>query len=105
MRRSCLDLDAPVGLELLADARVDVAIGPDDEVELVDLGLRRHRPRSGLRVALPRQHEAGRAGHRSSNERAAIDAAVNLIVHGKSPVSPRRVSMSRARRVPSRGSA
>ena len=40
------DLDAPVGLELLGDARVDVAVGPDHEVEAIDLALGRLAPRT-----------------------------------------------------------
>jgi len=43
-----IDLDTPIGFELLGDPAVDVAIGPDDEVEAIDLALRRHAPRTAL---------------------------------------------------------
>src|SRR6516225_494755 len=36
--------NAPVSFEFCRDLRVDVAIGPDDEVQLVHFGLGRYRP-------------------------------------------------------------
>ena len=64
-----LDLDAPVGLELLGDARVDVAVGPDHEVEAIDLALGRHAPRAGL-LAEGSLRQSGQAETRGCAENA-----------------------------------
>ena len=57
-RDSRINRHAPVGFELLGDAGVDVAIGPDDEVQSVDLALGRRGPRPGALA----ERCAGRAG-------------------------------------------
>ena len=74
-----LDLHAPVGLELPGDAGVDVAIGPDHEVELVDLGPWRRGPWS---------RALGQRGARA--QQAAAEAAAQAAP--EQPGAPRTAS-------------
>ena len=69
------DRDAPVLLELRRDLAVDVAIGPDDEVEPIDLALRLGRPGPVGREPEPRQAEPAEPRKRRGARRGAKEAA------------------------------
>jgi hypothetical protein len=85
-----IDLDAPVGLELLGDARVDVAVGPDDEIEAIDLALGSHAPRAGL-LAESSPRQSGRAETRGRAENAPpaqLPFAHQIVAHVVPPFAP-----------------
>ena len=81
------DRDAPVLLELRRDLAVDVAIGPDDEVELVELGFRCHGPGTGLLAeGATRQARQAEPGGRTENTTPAqLPFADEVVTHVMPP--------------------
>ena len=82
-----LDGNAPVRLELRRNLCVDVAVGPDHEIDRVDLGLGRNRPRSGtLRKGIAATEQ--RSTCSGSQEVAAPDpaASVKFRIHVEPPI-------------------
>ena len=80
------DRNAPVRFELGLDLGVDVAVGPDDEVDLVHLGLGRYRPGSGgLResIASPSSGHPGGGHEKFAPTQAARGR--KFPVHAKAP--------------------
>ena len=85
-----IDLDAPVGLELLGDARVDVAVGPDDEVEASTLllGATLHGP-PGWPKAPPDSPASAETGRGPQNATPAqLPFADEIVAHVVPPFAP-----------------
>src|SRR4029079_2124082 len=82
-----VDLDAPIRLELLGDLGVDVAVGPNDEVQPVDLAFRRLAPRPArLSEGTRRRTQCAQPGRAGENTASAdLPLADHVIGHVMAP--------------------